>query len=169
MKPYYIIFTSETGHTKQYAKIISDKTSIPCISFEEAKNTLDKNTPVIYMGWLFAGTVKDYKKAKKLFNVCAVLGVGLCPSGELISETRKRLNLPQSIPLFTLQGGIDTNALQGVYKKMIETLTRFLEKKKNKSEKDKGMLTLLKENKSYVAEENANAFLEWYREQKENV
>ena len=101
--------------------------------------------------------------------MCAVLGVGLCPSGELVVETRKRIKLPESIPFFTLQGGIDTNALQGIYKKMIKTLTVSLEKKKVQSDKDNGMLNLLKEDKSYVTEENAKAFLEWYRNQKESV
>ncbi len=168
MNPCYIVYTTETGHTKEYAKILSDKTNLPCLSFEEAKKTLPKNTPVIYMGWLFVGTVKNYKKAKRFFNVCAVLGVGLCPTGEVIPETRKRIKLPSSIPLFTIQGGIDTNALQGIYKKMIETLTKSLEKKKNRSEKDNGMLTLLNQNKSYVSEENIRTFLDWYNSSKEN-
>lgn len=169
MKPSYIVYTTETGHTKEYAKMISSSVNLPCISLDEAKKTLPKKTPVIYMGWLFVGTVKNFNKAKRLFNVSAVLGVGLCPTGELIAETRKRLKLPDSIPLFTIQGGINTDALKGIYKKMIETLTKSLEKKKNKSEKDNGMLELLKTNKSYVSNNNITAFLEWYNSSKENV
>ncbi len=34
-----------------------------------AKKELPKNASVIFLGWLMAGTVKGYKKAKRRFDV----------------------------------------------------------------------------------------------------
>ena len=157
-----IVYTSETGHTARYARLLAEKTGLPVLDMEQAKKDLIAGAPVIYMGWLFASDVKGYKQAAKRFTVCAVCGVGLCPTGELLAEVRKTANIPDAVPLFTLQGGMDLAALKGINKFMISALTRFMRKKKNKTEGDAAMLALLETGGDYVDEGNLAAVLDWY-------
>ncbi len=157
-----IVFTSNTGHTAEYAKILGEKTGLPVYSLKEAQKTLESNTPIIYLGWLFANTVKGYKKASRKFKICAVCAVGLCDTGTAITEVRKANAMPDELPLFTMQGGIDKTKLHGINKLMINMLTKGLTSKNEKSEDDKRMLELLTHDKNYVSENNILAFMKWF-------
>ena len=162
MKPSFIVYTSNAGHTARYAELLSEKTALPALSLAKATEKLAKGTPILYLGWLFVGGIRGYKKAAKRYSVCAVCGVGLCDTGALLSEIRRTEKIPGSIPLFTLQGGIDHEKLTGIYKKMIDTLILFVRKKKNKSEDDTRMLYLLESGGDYVSEEHLTDVLHWY-------
>ena len=162
MKPSAIVYTSNTGFTARYAKLLGEKTTLPVHSLDEAKATLAKDTPVLYLGWLMAGTVRGYKKAAKRYKICAVCGVGLCDTGSLLTEIRRSEKIPAATPLFTLQGGIDHEKLSGIYKRMIDTLILFMRKKKNKTEDDKRMLYLLETTGDYVSEEHLSDVYRWY-------
>lgn len=162
MKPSFIVYTSNTGHTARYAKLLSEKTALPALSLAEATEKLAKGTPILYLGWLFVGGIRGYKKAAKRYSVCAVCGVGLCDTGALLGEIRRTEKIPGSIPLFTLQGGMDHGALTGMYKHMIDVLIKFMRKKKNKSEGDQRMLYLLESGGDYVSEEHLTDVLHWY-------
>ena len=70
--------------------------------------------------------------------------------------------MPDSLPLFTLQGGMDKTKLRGINKFMINMLTKAIGSKKDKSADDERMLYLLKNDQDYVSEENLTAFIEWY-------
>lgn len=162
MKPSFIVYTSNTGHTARYAKLLSEKTALPALSLTEATEKLAKGTPILYLGWLFVGGIRGYKKAAKRYSVCAVCGVGLCDTGALLAEIRRTEKIPAATPLFTLQGGMDHGALTGMYKHMIDVLIKFMRKKKNKSEGDQRMLYLLESGGDYVSEENLADVLRWY-------
>lgn len=58
MKPTAIIYTSQTGHTRQYALMLGEEIGIPVYSYEEAKTIVPAETPIIYLGWLHASNVK---------------------------------------------------------------------------------------------------------------
>ena len=163
MKPAAIVYSSNTGHTRRYAELLGRETGLPVYDINKAK--ADKSLPVIYMGWLMASTVKDYGKAKRRFNVQAVCGVGLCTTGALLKEVRRTARVPQDTALFTLQGGMDLDALTGIYRKMIDTLTRFMAKKKNPSDDDIEMLRLLTTPADYVDAANLAYVIEWYGRQ----
>ena len=51
-----IIYGSQYGTTKQYAKELSKKTNIKAYSYENIKN-IDKYETIIYIGALYAGGV----------------------------------------------------------------------------------------------------------------
>ena len=149
-----IVYSSNTGHTAQYAKLLADKTGVPCLSLQQAKAELPAKTKVIYMGWLIAGFIKDYKKAKRKYNVQLVCAVGLGASDAQTAAARKTNKIPADIPLFTLQGGMEYRKLTGLYKSMIDTLIKVLSKKKNPSDEEKEMLMLLGKDDNYVCPEN---------------
>lgn len=159
-----IVFTSNTGFTAQYAKLLGQKTGLPVYELGKTDNALPKKASVIFMGWLLAGGVKGYRKAARKYRIRAVCGVGLCDTGCLLAEVRKAISLPESIPLFTVQGGMDHSKLKGIYGSMIDTLTKIMAAKKNPTEDDKRMVELLTADASYVKETNLDALLAWYKE-----
>ena len=109
-----IVYTSNTGTTKEYAEIIEKKTIIPAYTLDEAEKVLSAGDEVIYLGWLMAGTIKGYKKAKSKYDIKVVCAVGMGGTGTQTAEVRSKNNIPHDTTLFTLQGGFDINKLSGV-------------------------------------------------------
>ena len=161
-----IVYTSNTGHTAQYAKMLAEKTGLSLFTLEDAIKQLDKGSEIIYLGWLFANSLKGYKKASKHFKISVVCGVGLCDTGCLLKEVRKSISLPEDIPLFTVQGGINRAKLKGINKFMINMLIKMMSSKKAPSQDDKRMLQLLTSDASYVKSENLADLLSWYSDNK---
>lgn len=120
---------------------------------------------MIYLGWLHASHVKGYSKAAKRFSLRAVCGVGLCDTGTLTDQVRKATPIPEDIPLFTLQGGIDRSRLKGVDKLMISMLAKGLASQKQRTEQDDRMLQLLSRDESYVSPDNLSEILQWCRKE----
>ena len=160
-----IVYTSNTGFTAKYAELLGKKLNIPVYAAKEAKKSLTKGTEIIYMGWLMAGSVKDYPQAAKRYQVLALCGVGMAPGGAQDEEVRKKYKL--EIPVFTLQGGYDHQRLTGIYKFMMNTMFRVIkkgmDKKEEISEQEKIMLDMIENGGDFVCEENLSAVLEWYR------
>ena len=114
MKPTAIVYTSGTGHTRQYALMLGEQIGLPVYSLDEANSQLFVGGPVIYLGWIHASHVKGYAKATSRFELCAVCAVGLCDTDTLTDQVRKATSIPEEIPLFTLQGGFDRSRLKGI-------------------------------------------------------
>ena len=161
-----IVFTSNAGHTKAYAEILAKETGLPVYSLSEAKEKLTQGTELVYLGWLFANSVKDYTKCKKRYKISAVCAVGLCDTGTAVDAVRKRNKIPQDIPLFTMQGGMDKTKLNKGYLFGINMLIKAVAKRKNPTEDDKRMLRLLCNDKNYVSTENTADFMAWYKKNK---
>ena len=160
-----IVYTSNTGHTAEYSKMLGAKIGLPVYSLNEATKKLQKGTEIIYLGWLFANNIKGYKKATKKYKISAICAVGLCDTGTAVAEVRKANSISEETPLFTMQGGMDKTKLRGINNFMINMLTKGLSSKKERTENDERMLELLTHDKNYVSEENITAFMKWFNEQ----
>ncbi len=160
-----IVYTSSTGFTAQYAKLLGGKLNLPVYSLDAAKGELDVGAEILYLGWLMAGQVKGYKRAAKLYKISAVCGVGMGAGGSQIEEVRKGNAIPEDIPLFTLQGGFELGKLHGINKFMMSTMKRTVGKKlaakPDKTAEEQDMLDLLLHGGSRVSEENLRPVLEW--------
>ena len=163
MKLDAIVFTSQTGFTRQYAEMLGQTLSLPVYSLEEAVSQLPGGSRILYLGWVHASHVKGYRQAAKRFSVCAVCGVGLCDTGTLTTEVQQATAIPEEIPVFTLQGGIDREKLKGIDKLMISMLAKGLASQKQRSPRDERMLELLSRDASYVSRENLAEILDWYK------
>lgn len=84
---------------------------------------------------------------------------------KLYKSNEKATSIPEGIPLFTLQGGIDRSRLKGMDKLMISMLTKGLASQKRRSAQEERMLELLSRDESYVSSENIAEVLQWYREE----
>ncbi len=166
MKPTAIVYTSNTGHTRQYALLLGKQIGLPVYSLEETNSHLSGGSPVIYLGWIHANHVKGYSAAARRFAVCAVCGVGLCDTGTLISEVRKATAIAEDIPLFTLQGGFDIQKLSGVYKLMmtimVKTAGKGLAEKQDRTPEEDVMLEMLTKGGNRVSAENLADVLDWW-------
>ena len=87
-----IVYTSNTGFTEKYAKLLGGKLFLPVYSLEEAKGKLAAGAEIIYLGWLMAGTVKGYKPAVRRYRIRAVGAVGM--AANLIICRRRFRYLP---------------------------------------------------------------------------
>lgn len=167
-KPAAIVYTSNAGHTEQYARLLESRMGLSAYSLKEAKSQLAKGSPILYLGWIYTSHVKGYYDAMKSFDVCAVCGVGLCDNGTMLNEVRRATGIQASIPLFTLQGGLDRSRLKGMNKLMISMLTKGLSGQKTRSPQETRMLELLQSDTSYVREENLQDVLAWWEKEEEN-
>lgn len=162
-----IVYTSNTGYTAKYAQLLASKTGLPAYSTDEAMCKLSKNDSVIYLGWLMAGKIKDYKKAFKTFDIKAACSVGMNPSGTQTEEVRKNNGIPETIPLFTLQGGYDYDRLHGMNKFLMKFVSKMLIKKisakPDRTDSDNEILDLLINGGSLVREENLEPIMKWLK------
>ena len=166
MKVQAIVYTSNTGFTAQYASLLGGETGLPVYSLEDASKSLPQSSPIVYLGWLTAGKVQGYDKAVTKFNLQALCAVGMAKSGSQMEDVRKSNNLPQGLPLFTLQGGFDLKKLRGVYKFMMlvmsKTVAKKLAAKPDRTPDEEDMLDLFQNGGNRVSLENLRPVLAWY-------
>ena len=163
-----IVYTSNTGYTAEYARLLGERTGLPVYSLAEAERKLAAGNRVIYLGWLMAGKVQGYKKAAKRYKVQAVCGVGMGGNGSQLQEVRKANAISEKTPLFTLQGGFDIQKLSGVYKLMmtimVKTAGKGLAEKQDRTPEEDVMLDMLTRGGSRVSAENLAEVLAWVDE-----
>ncbi len=163
-----IVYTSNTGFTKEYAEMLGKITDLPVYEINDAKKAIEKGSDIIYLGWLMAGSVRECKKVCKRYNVKAVCAVGLGETGKLTAQAKKANKIPDSAEAFTLQGGYAPDKLKGLYKSMmgvaVNAIMKQINSKDELTESDEKMLETLKEGGSYVCEENLSMILEWCKE-----
>ena len=166
MKPSAIVYTSNTGFTAQYASLLGGETGLPVYSLEDALKSLPQSSPIVYLGWLTAGKVQGYDKAVTKFNLQALCAVGMAKSGFQMEDVKKSNNLPQGLPLFTLQGGFDLKKLRGIYRLMMlvmsKTVAKKLAAKPDRTPEEDDMLELFQNGGNRVSLENLKPVLAWY-------
>ena len=161
-----IVYTTNTGFTAKYAKLLGESLSVPVYASDEAKKSLASGSQIIYLGWLMASQVKGYKKVAKFYQIAAVCGVGMGAGGSQMEDVRKNNAIPAEIPLFTLQGGFEMGRLRGIYKFMMNTMKGTLGKKlmekPARSPEDEEMRDLLLNGGTRVSLGNLRPVLDWY-------
>lgn len=159
-----IVYTSNTGTTEQYAKLLSEQLKLPFYPLD--KCTVAAGEEIIYLGWVMASSIKGCKKAMKKYNVKALCGVCMGATGSQLEELRKRNEVSDSISLFSLQGGFDKTKLRGMYKLMMslieKTVAKGIENKSDRTSEETDMLDMLKNGANRVSVENLSELLDWY-------
>lgn len=89
--------------------------------------------------------------------------------GSQIDDARNRNNIPQTIPVFTLQGGFDINKLSGIYKFMMKVMVKsvgksLMEKTDRTADEDR-TLEMMQHGANYVSVENLKEVLDWFESQ----
>lgn len=158
MKIEAIVYSSMTGFTALYANMLVKKTGLPAYTLAQAREKLTAQQPVLFMSWLMAGALVDYKKAASQLNVVVACSVGLNATPDQVKATRKASRIPEGVPLFALQGGYAPKMLTGMYKLMMKLVTKVLIKKisalPDKGAAEEKLIEVLRHGGSFVQEEN---------------
>ena len=119
-----IVYTSQTGYTAAYAALLADKTGVKAVSLEEAVSAVPEQSEILYLGWLMAGKVQGYDKARKIYRVSALCGVGMGRTGTQLDDIRRQNGVPEAMSVFSLQGGFDRTRLRGLYRFMMTVMAK---------------------------------------------
>lgn len=162
-----IIYTTNTGSTAQYAKMLAEQTGLPAFSMEEAKSKVEAGSEIIYLGWIMAAQVKGYKAAAKKYKIKAVCAVGMERTGTRTEQIREKTSVPVAIPLFTLQGNFDVKKLRGIYRLMMNLMVKMVIKKlgakTDRTQQENEMLEIMLHGGKKVCAENLGEVINWYK------
>ena len=163
-----IIYTTNTGSTERYAKLLAHQTELEAYSFTEAKEKVPAGADIIYLGWIMAGSIKGYADAAKRYKVRAVCAVGMGKTGTQTDEVRKKTAVPAGTPLFTLQGNFNIKKLHGIYRFMMEIMVKTaghgLAAKQDRTPEEDDMLNMMTNGGERVSMENLKDVLAWCEE-----
>ena len=161
-----IVYTSNTGSTAKYAKLLSHQICVPSFSMVEAKTKVKPGAEIIYMGWIMAGKIQGLGLAMKKYKICAVCAVGMGQTGTQRKEIREKNSIPGKIPVFTLQGNFNVEKLHGMYKMMmsimVKTAGKALEKKADRTPEEEDMLDMMLHGGERVRIQNLQGVISWY-------
>jgi len=160
-----IVYTSKTGHTEKYAQMLGRAINLKVMSLQEAKQ-LKSDSEVIYFGWLMAGAVKGYKRARRLFTVRAVVAVDMSQCDKQIDGIRKAYKIKTETPVYCIPGGFELEKLNGIYRFMMSAMKKavckgLIEKQDRTPEEDE-ILELFTNGGCRVSEENLKEIIMWY-------
>ena len=165
-----IVYTSNTGYTAEYAKILGEETGLPYYSLNKTSRELGKGDSIIYLGWLMAGSVKGYREAEAKYSIAAVCGVGMSAPDSNLEEVKKANKFPDKLPVFTLRGGYSPEKLRGIMKFTMKAFTKRvikeLSKKTKRTNEEDIMLNLMLHGGNFVSKDNLKEVLDWYNRQK---
>ena len=137
-----IIYQSNTGFTQAYAEMLGKAAHRKVCHWDEALTRLDQGSPVLYMGPLMAGHVSGLDKARKRFQVLAVMA------------SMQRANYVGEAPLFYLRGGWAPKKVGWLKRRMVFMAARSMADE-----------TFLKQGGSFVAYQNLAPLENWLEKQ----
>lgn len=148
-----VIYHSQTGFTKRYAKWIAEAVGADCLELSVAKEKdLTTYEAIIFGGWACAGSISKiswFKKNidkwadKKLIAFC----VGGSPADnpeveialkEIFSEAEQKM-----VKLFYCPGGFNYEKMSAPSKLMMKMFVKALKAKKEKTEAEQTMVKMI--------------------------
>lgn len=166
--PKIIVYSSNTGYSEQYAKMISRALNVPAYRLGEVP-ACHEDAYALYVGWLFAGRVVGYKKAEKHYNVFVIVAVGMSPpSPEIVEGIRKAEDVALEMRICYLQGGFDINRLslplKLIMKIKCKQIAARLRAKGELTEAEQLTLEMTQHPTSAVREENIQQVIDLYKD-----
>lgn len=123
-----IVYSSNSGFTARYAKLLSEATGLPAVDVRRIRRKLRRGDDIVFLGWVMAGIVDNYMKMYGLYNVRVLCPVGLMPAGEQVMQTLHDRNMiPDEVALYYLRGGFDMRKIRGFKKIMAKSFRISME------------------------------------------
>lgn len=161
-----IVYQTKTGFTEKYAKVLSEKIDLPCYAMERALGELGKNDEIIYMGNIMSGAVRGYKKARKHFKTCFVIGVGISyPSNEVKEDVQDKTEVFEE-PFYLLRGGIDYNKInkvKGFFLRKIGEIAHAGREKGEDTTHDQETINVIMNGGDFFNPDHLQPVVEWYQ------
>ena len=165
-----IVYTSQTGHTEEYAHLLSEATGLPAYPLREAEAALPGGIEIAYFGWVMANSVQGYRKACKRFSIPMLCAVGMAAPGTTDQVIRQRNTFPEDVALFTLQGGLRLDKLRGLHRLMMRMIVASARKTliaKKAFPAEEARLQLMVSGQSHVSLQHLQEPREWLRSREE--
>lgn len=156
-----IIYQTNTGSSKQYAEMLSEKISVPAVALSDSKD-ISADEEIIFIGWLMAGAVQGLDKIREKFtNVKCICAVGLTVNEKAKAEVTEKNQITE--PLFLLQGNFHIDRLKGMYKMMMSMMMKMLKSKLKESKDPKAdqMLEAFEKGVDMVSEDKLDEVIEF--------
>lgn len=164
-----IVYTSKTGHTRQYAEMLAKSSGLKAFPLEEAEGTLARGEEVLYMGWLMAGHISGLDRAVRRWSVKAVCGVGMSPASDSVLTAMASSNHAPNAAAFYLQGGWQPEKVGWFQRRMVNAVTRSirteLQQKTRRTPEEQAYLDMLLKGGSFVAFQNLKPVQKWLETQ----
>lgn len=155
-----IVYFSETGFTKKYAEALSQMTGLQAYALRDAIGLFDGETETIFMGWILNDIIQGRLKAKRLFNVKMVIGVGISRITDDQRDKLSKVNNVDKNDLFYLRGGYRPQEIRESLKSLMEMEAAVVAQIKDKSDAQNEMLDIVKNGADFINEDYLSAVLE---------
>ncbi len=163
-----IVYTTNTGSTEEYARLLGNRLGLPVVALKEAATEVRENTEILYLGWVMADEVRGYREAKQRFTIPMVCAVGITPNKDREALMREKNGVPEATRLFIIQGGYHPDKLKGIGKLLMKMVAKStikkLNEKESRTEEETDLLDLLKNGGSRVAAEKLEEVIAAYEE-----
>lgn len=153
-----IVYTSNSGSTERYAKMLAEKTGFPCA--ELSKADFPSDSEIVYLGWVMAGDIQGLAEARKKFSsLKTVVAVGMMASEKSKNEAKEKNSVTEDF--YYLPGEFNLKKLKGMYKMMMGMMLRMLKGKAKESNDpdDQKAVELFEKGFDGVKEENLDPIL----------
>ena len=161
-----VVYTTNTGFSKEYALMLGNELNLPVYELEKALKEIKKDTEISYLGWVMADNIVGYKKVATYFKVSVLCAVGLSSNKDRIAKANI---IDNNTELFVLKGGLNLNRLKGFKKFLMKIISKSmikdLEIKQNLDLEDKKLLAILKGEESGVSKNNLSEAISYIRRQ----
>ncbi|MGN1085193.1 MAG: flavodoxin domain-containing protein [Lachnospiraceae bacterium] len=148
-----IVYYSQTGFTKQYAKWLAEETAGECVALEQAaEKDFSEYDVIVFGSWCHAGLIKKLKWFKERMSRWedkkkVVFAVGASPAGNPTTETALRNNFTEEewgqLSVFYCPGGLRYEKMKGASKLMMKLFSKMMAGKKDKTEEEKVMAEMI--------------------------
>lgn len=155
-----IVYVSNTGSSKRYAEMLSEKTGYPCYAYANSNEAV--GTKVIFISWVMAGSVQGLSEARVKFGpLKAVVAVGMMKSESQDASLKEKNDISEAF--FSLPGAFDMKKLTGMYKMMMGMMVKMVKGKLKESgdPKAKEVVEKFEDGFDLVSEENLSEILEF--------
>ena len=144
-----VIYTSQTGFTKNYAELIGKEANCDCADVKKAgKINLSDYDAVIFGGWFMADTIAKISWFKKKIPELAAAGkkiivyvVGASPAESVAVPGAIRKNFTDEewskIKVFYCPGGLNYDKMNWLSRTVMKMLAKALSSKKDATEDDR--------------------------------
>lgn len=148
-----VIYNSQTGFTKRYARWIAEAAGADCLELSAAKRrSLESYDAIVFGGWACAGSIKKlgwFKENiekwadKKLIAFC----VGASPIDNPEVEQSLKQNFKESelkkVNIFYCPGGLNYEKMPVSSRLMMKMFIKMLKAKKDKTKAEREMIKMI--------------------------
>lgn len=151
-----VVYTTNTGSTERYAKMLAEKLGCECQKLSAAERDGEE---VVFLGWVMTNKIQGLSEAREKFGelkaVCAVGMLGGNNKDELVKTNAI------TEPFFSLKGCFNIDRLTGMYKMVMKMMLGMMKKqlKDSTDPADAKALEMIETGVDMVKEENLDEIL----------